>query len=90
MSKLKEIWQIITRKDWKDGDEVHAIKMNGGLMVSNKLYETLKPELEDLPDTKTYYRDLYSMKIVSTPYLPYIYRKVRKQATPTIKENVNE
>lgn len=81
MSKLKEIWQIITRKDFKEGDEVHAVKFNDGLIVSDKLYQKIKPELEAMPDTK-YLGDLYSMKVISTPHLPYIYRKI-KPTTPT-------
>lgn len=79
MGKLKEIWEIVKRRDFKDGDEVHAVKFNGGLMLSNDLYLKLKPEIEELPDTKTSYSDLYKMRIISTPHLPYIYRKVKKQ-----------
>jgi hypothetical protein len=82
MSKLKEIWAIIKRKDFKDGDEVHAVEFNGGLMVSNILYEKLKPEFEAMPDTKYLFGDLHGVKILSTPYLPYIYRKVKKNAFP--------
>ena len=86
MGKAKEIWQIITRKDFKDGEEVHAVKFNGGLMLSDKLYKSLKLEIEEMPDTK-YMGELYGVKIPSTPYLPYIYRKVKRGsgvASPTL------
>jgi hypothetical protein len=77
MSKPKEIWEIVKRKDFKDGDEVHAVKFNNGLLLSNKLYESLKPELDAMPENKTHYSDLYGLRIISTPHLPYIYRKVK-------------
>ncbi len=77
MGKLREIWQIVKRQDFKDGDEVHAVQFNGGLMLSNKLYKELQTEIEDTPDTK-YLGDLYGVNILSTPHLPYIYKKVKK------------
>jgi hypothetical protein len=80
VSKAKEIWEIIKRKDWKEGDEVHAVEFNGGLMISNKLMETLKPRLGELPKTSTL-GDLLGVRILSTPYLPYIYHEVKKKAT---------
>lgn len=82
MSKLKEIWEIIKRKDFKDGDEVHAVEFNGGLMLSNSLYEKIKLEVEALPETKRWKSDIYGINIVSTPHLPYIYRKAGKPTPP--------
>lgn len=76
MSKFKEIWEVVRRKDFKDGEEVHAVEFNGGLLVSNKLYNTMKDEIETLPDTK-YLGDSYSVNILSTPHLPYIYKKAK-------------
>lgn len=88
MSKAKEIWQIIKRKDWKDGDEVHAVKFDGGIMISNKLMETIGPKLDELPTSlSTYVSDMYGLKIRSTPYLPYIYREVKK--TDSVKDSVS-
>lgn len=80
MSKVKEIWQIIKRRDFKEGDEVHAVKFNGGLMVSSELAEKLKLEVEQTLPKTSYLGDLYSVKILSTPYLPYIYHEVDKLA----------
>ncbi len=82
IDKIKEIWQIIKRRDYKEGDEVHAVQFNGGLMVSNQLYESLEPKLEELPEKTSYLGDLYGLKIMSTPYLPYIYHEVKKQSAP--------
>lgn len=80
MSKLKEIWQIVKRKDYKEGDEVHIVPFNGGFAVSNTLYESLKPKLE-APDTNAkYLGHLYGVRILSTPYLPYIYHEAKKTA----------
>jgi len=79
MGKLLEIWKILKRRDYKDGDEVHLLPMDGGFMVSDKLYKQLEPKLEELPK-QSYLGDLYGVKVLSTPYLPYIYRKAKKRA----------
>lgn len=79
MGKLKEIWRIIRRKDFKDGDEVHCVEFNGGLLVSNTLMDKLKPKLEELPEGN-HLGDLYGVKILATPHLPYIYREIREGA----------
>lgn len=92
MGKLREIWRIIKRKGFKDGDEVHAVEFNGGLMVSSQLMEKIKPKLDEMPDTK-YLGDLYGVKILTTPHLPYIYREVRKDARVTAvvsKDDLND
>ena len=87
MSKIRDIWRITRRRDFKDGDEVHAVEFNGGLLLSNKLYESLKSELDTLPDTR-YLGDLYGVKVLSTPHLPYIYKKI-KSPKPIKKEQTN-
>lgn len=81
MGKVTEIWQIIKRKDWKDGDEVHAAHFDGGILVSHAIYESLKPKLSEYQPPLTNLGDIYGVKILETSYLPYIYREVKKKAT---------